>query len=50
VTWVCEYLVLEHGENRADIILDNIDQWYVTHTTAGKFFNTAIGLQPYLLS
>ena len=52
VTWMCEYLVLEHGEPQADIILDDIDQQYVTHTTMGNFFNsgTLIGLQPYLYS
>lgn len=32
VTWVCEYLVLEHGERQADIILDDIDRRYVAHT------------------
>jgi hypothetical protein len=29
VTWVGEYLVLEHGEARANEILDDIDRWFV---------------------
>jgi hypothetical protein len=29
VTWVGEYLVLEHGQNRANEILDDIDRRYV---------------------
>jgi hypothetical protein len=52
VKWVCEYLVLAHGEHQADIILDDVDRRYVTHTTAGNtmFFNTPIGLLLYLRS
>jgi hypothetical protein len=34
VAWVCEYLVLEHGEHQANIILDDIDRRYVTHALA----------------
>ena len=29
VTWVGEYLVLEHGQTRANEILDDIDRRYV---------------------
>ena len=29
VTWVGEYLVLEHGTKKADEILDDIDRRYV---------------------
>jgi hypothetical protein len=31
VTWVCEYLVIQHGERRAGVILDDIDRRYVLH-------------------
>ena len=27
VTWVCDYLVVQHGQRKADIILDDIDRW-----------------------
>jgi len=30
VRWICEYLVAEHGENKAEDILDDIDWWYGT--------------------
>jgi Plavaka transposase len=33
VTWICEYLVIQHGERRAGVILDDIDRRYVLHTT-----------------
>ena len=33
VTWVCKYLVAEHGESKANDILDDIDQRYGTLTT-----------------
>jgi len=33
VTWVCDYLYNEHGETRADVILDDIDQRYVALRT-----------------
>lgn len=29
VRWVCEYLVAQHGERRANAILDDIDRRYV---------------------
>jgi hypothetical protein len=29
VTWICEYLVIQHGERRADVILDDIDRRYI---------------------
>jgi hypothetical protein len=32
VTWVGEYLILEHGEGRANEILDDIDRRYVLST------------------
>jgi hypothetical protein len=32
VRWICEYLVQEHGERRASVILDDIDRRY------GKFY------------
>jgi hypothetical protein len=28
VTWVCKYLVAQHGEREANIILDDIDRRY----------------------
>ena len=31
VTWICEYLVIQHGERRAGVILDDIDRRYVPH-------------------
>jgi hypothetical protein len=31
VTWVCEYLMIQHGENQANVILDDIDRRYVRH-------------------
>jgi len=33
VTWVCDYLYNEHGETQADVILDDIDRWYITLRT-----------------
>ena len=33
VTWVCDYLYNEHGETRADVILDDIDRRYVALRT-----------------
>ena len=33
VMWICEYLVIQHGEHRAGVILDDIDRRYVLHTT-----------------
>jgi hypothetical protein len=30
VTWVCDYLLKEHGETKANEILDDIDRRYVT--------------------
>jgi len=48
VTWVCEYLVVQHGERRANVILDDIDRRYVTHAygqvtnlTGSKYFVSA---------
>jgi len=32
VTWICEYLVIQHGERRAQVILDDIDRRYVIRT------------------
>ena len=29
VTWISEYLVIQHGERRAGVILDDIDRRYV---------------------
>ena len=29
VTWICEYLVIQHGECHAGVILDDIDRRYV---------------------
>ena len=29
VTWICEYLLLRHGERRANAILNDIDRRYV---------------------
>lgn len=34
VTWVCKYLIAEHGEREAKVILDDIDQRYVVATLA----------------
>lgn len=33
VTWVCDYLHEVHGETRANVILDDIDRWYIPLTT-----------------
>jgi len=33
VRWICEYIVIQHGERRGGIILDDIDRQYVLHTT-----------------
>ncbi len=48
VTWVCEYLVVQHGERQANVILDDIDWQYVTHAcgqvtnlTGSKYFRSA---------
>ncbi len=30
VTWVGEYLVLTHGHTHANLIMDDIDNWYVS--------------------
>jgi hypothetical protein len=35
VTWVCEYLVAEHGERKANEILDDIDRRYGILTADG---------------
>jgi hypothetical protein len=32
VTWICDYLVIQHGERRAGVILDDIDWQYVLPT------------------
>ena len=32
VTWICEYLVIQHGERRAGVILDDIDRRYAFPT------------------
>jgi|GraSoiStandDraft_30_1057271.scaffolds.fasta_scaffold100766_3 hypothetical protein len=29
VTWICQYLVIQHGERHARLILDDIDRRYV---------------------
>ena len=34
VTWICQYLVIQHGERCASAILDDIDQWYVPRTAS----------------
>lgn len=34
VTWVCEYLSLEHGEARAKDLLDQIDRRYRIEVSA----------------
>jgi hypothetical protein len=39
VTWVCDYLHNEHGETRANAILDDIDRRYVT-------FKNSLGTGP----
>jgi len=31
VAWVEKYLIMAHGQTRADIILDDIDRRYVKH-------------------
>jgi hypothetical protein len=31
VAWICEYLVIKHGERQAGIILDEIDRQYIYH-------------------
>ena len=41
VTWICEYLVIQHGERRAGAILDDIDRRYV-HCTALTTHSKAI--------
>ena len=32
VTWICDYLVIQHGERHAGVILDDIDRRYVLPT------------------
>ena len=41
VTWICEYLVIQHGEHRAGVILDDIDRRYV-HCTALTTHNKTV--------
>ena len=33
VRWICEYIVIQHGERCGAVILDDIDRRYVLHTT-----------------
>jgi len=41
VTWVCDYLLQEHGETQADAILDSIDWRYVSLTTQSHAWKLA---------
>jgi hypothetical protein len=52
VKWVCEYLLLAHGERQANIILDDIDRRYVQviHKNTDNSNTRSIGLLLYLLS
>lgn len=34
VKWICEYLVIQHGERQAGIILDEIDRRYIYHLSS----------------
>jgi hypothetical protein len=29
VAWICDYVLIVHGETQGDAILDDIDRWYV---------------------
>ncbi|KAJ2930592.1 hypothetical protein H1R20_g6506, partial [Candolleomyces eurysporus] len=48
VTWVGDYLALEHGEKRAGKILDDIDRRYVTFQA--HWFYTVVDFLGHLLA
>ena len=51
VRWVCEYLVAEHGESKAEDILDDIDRRYGTFAAVDDpTSNAQTGLPLHCLS
>ena len=49
VTWISEFLVIQHGERRAGVILDDIDQRYVLHIALTTHDEIVTGLLAELL-
>jgi hypothetical protein len=49
VTWICEYLVIQHGERRASVILDDIDRRYVLHIALTTYIEIVADLLAELL-
>ena len=57
VTWICQYLVIQHGERHAGVILDDIDRRYVlriamtTHNEIiAGFFAELLWCRPFQVS
>ena len=49
VRWICEYIVIQHGERRGNVILDDIDRRYVFHMTLMTHSQIIANLLPELL-